>query len=127
MAKFKKNYTKTKALARANALVDGRQGNAAYSSGARTAQSHGYKGGVGKYGAPISEKEGMINAWNNNETIRTYTSTKDGRMSVDGKRAGGATWTFTDKENGRQSGRSKLASRRQRYYDIRVGLGLAGG
>lgn len=55
------------------------------------------------------------------------TSNKSGRMSVDGKTAGGYTHAFTDKENGRQSGRSKIASRRQRYYDIRIGLGLSGG
>ena len=56
-----------------------------------------------------------------------YTRTASGRMSVDGKRAGGSTWTFTDKDKGRQSGRSQIASRRQRYYDVRVGLGMAGG
>lgn len=58
------------------------------------------------------------------------TRTKDGRMSYDGKTAGGYTNTFSDKdENGvRRSGRNgKFASRRQRYYDVRQGLGLVGG
>lgn len=55
-----------------------------------------------------------------------------GRMAVEGSsRAGGNTWTFTEKdENGntiRQSGRSGIASRRKRYYDVRVGLGMVGG
>lgn len=57
---------------------------------------------------------------------------KTGRMAVEGSnRAGGNTWTFTQKdENGntiRQSGRSSTATRRQRYYDVRVGLGMVGG
>lgn len=125
--KFKRHITKTSEKARANAFIDGRGANASYTSGARTAQSHGYTGGVGKNGKAISEQDGMKNAWANNANVATYTSTKSGRMSTNGSSAGGTTWTFTDKENGRQSGRSAMASRRQRYYDIRVGLGLAGG
>ena len=56
-----------------------------------------------------------------------YTSSKRGRLSTNGKTAGGSTWTFSDKDKGRQSGRSQIATRRQRYYDVRVGLGMAGG
>lgn len=66
-----------------------------------------------------------------------YTSTKSGRLSIDGRRAGGLTHAQTPKnddgspvmKNGkaRQSGRSGLATRRQRYYDVRVGLSLSGG
>ena len=68
-----------------------------------------------------------------------YTQTKQGRLSVNGRNTQGAsTWTMTPKnadgspvlgKNGkpRQSGRSQIATRRQRYYDVRVGLGLAGG
>lgn len=55
---------------------------------------------------------------------RGYTRTRSGRMSANGKNTKGAlTWTFTEKdENGntvRQSGRSRIASRRQREYDVR--------
>lgn len=67
------------------------------------------------------------------KTQDMVTSTRSGRMSVDGKRAGGYTHTMTPKNadgspvlgkdgKPRQSGRSRLASRRQRDYDIRVGL-----
>lgn len=67
-----------------------------------------------------------------------YTSSKRGRMSTNGSTAGGSTWTFTPKNSdgspvlkkdgtARQSGRSQIASRRQRYYDVRVGLGMVGG
>lgn len=60
-----------------------------------------------------------------------YTRSTRGRMSTDGRTAGGSTWTFTKKNadgtTARQSGRSQIASRRQRYYDVRTGLGLAGG
>jgi hypothetical protein len=62
-----------------------------------------------------------------------YTSSKHGRMSTDGKRAGGSTWTFTPKNDdgsavlkkdgtARQSGRSQIATRRQRLYDVKAGL-----
>ena len=32
------------------------------------------------------------------------------------------TWTMSDKERGRQSGRSQVANRSQRYYDVRAGF-----
>lgn len=131
MAKFKKTITRTSEKARANAFIDGRGANANYTSGARTAQGFGYTGGVGKNGKAVSEKEGMRQAWRDNRKVSTYTSSKSGRMSTDGRSAGGTTWTFTQKDNDgnkvRQSGRSKMATRRQRYYDVRVGLGLSGG
>lgn len=105
--------------------------NANYTSGARTAQSFGYTGGVGKNGKAVSEKDGMRQAWNEKRNVKTYTRSATGRMSTNGRTAGGDTWAFTQKDSAgnkiRQSGRSKLASRRQRYYDVRVGLGLAGG
>ena len=56
-----------------------------------------------------------------------YTTSARGRLSTNGRTAGGSTWTFSDKNRGRQSGRSQIASRRQRYYDVRVGLGMVGG
>lgn len=56
-----------------------------------------------------------------------YTRSARGRMSTNGATAGGSTWTFTDKDRGRQSGRSQIATRRQRYYDVRKGLGMVGG
>lgn len=126
MAKFKKRYTKTKARQRADALANGRQGKAAFTSGARSAQSF-----QDDYGRNTNETEGMRRAWDNNSRVQTYTSSTNGRMSTNGRTAGGSTWTFTDKDSDgntvRQSGRNKIATRRQRYYDVRVGLGLAGG
>ncbi len=56
-----------------------------------------------------------------------YTRSATGKLSTNGRTAGGSTWTFSDKDKGRQSGRSQIATRRQRYYDVRVGLGMAGG
>lgn len=128
MARIKKYITKTSEKARANAFIDGRGRNQAYTSGARTTAS-AFRD---KYGKSKTELQGMKDAWNSKEGVQTYTSSKRGRLSVDGQRAGGHTWTFTKKAadgktTERQSGRSKIASRRQRYYDIRVGLGLAGG
>lgn len=74
------------------------------------------------HGQPYKDPE--TGKWREGNMV---TSTQSGRMSVDGRRAGGYTHTFSDKANGRQSGRSKMASRRQRYYDVRIGLGLTGG
>lgn len=123
MAKRIKHYmTPSAQRAAAHAFTNGRGKNSAYTGGAQDAQ-----GFTDKHGYNISQKEGMKQAWNENRNVATYTRTASGRMSVNGRTAGGRTWTFTDKENGRQSGRSKMASRRQRYYDVRVGLGLAGG
>lgn len=79
-------------------------------------------------GHGVLQKNAETGKW---EEGRGYTSSATGKLSTDGKRAGGSTWTFTQKdENGntvRQSGRSKVATRRQRYYDVRVGMGLVGG
>ena len=74
------------------------------------------------HGQPYKDPE--TGKWREGDMV---TSTKSGRMSINGRTAGGYTHAFTDKDNERQSGRSKIASRRQRYYDIRVGLGLVGG
>lgn len=126
MKKFKYRDTTSKARARAVAFINGRGTNAAYTSGAQDAQSfkdaHGYN---------VSQHRGMVDAWNNNSRVKTYTRSARGRMSTNGRTAGGSTWTFTQKDSDgntvRQSGRSKIATRRQRFYDVRVGLGLAGG
>lgn len=126
-AKFKNRITRTSEKARANAFIDGRGTNANYTSGARTAQNFGYTGGVGRNGKAVSERDGMVDAWREGKEVKTYTQSRSGRLSTDGKKAGGSTWTFSDKENGRQSGRSRMATRRQRYYDVRIGLGLTGG
>ena len=49
-------------------------------------------------------------------------SSATGRMAEYGStRAGGTTQTLGDGRGGKQ------ATRRQRYYDVRVGMGLAGG
>ena len=67
------------------------------------------------------------------EDVGGYTSSKRGRMSTDGSRAGGNTWTFTPKNDDgssvlkkdgtiRQSGRSQISNRNQRMYDVKKGL-----
>lgn len=125
MARRKHYITKSSEKARAEAFTNGRGRNQAFTSGARTAQT------MQRNGNNISEEQGMRDAWSNRSNVPTYTSTRSGRMSTNGRTAGGSTWTFTrkgtDGQTLNQSGRNKLASRRQRYYDVRLGLGLAGG
>lgn len=107
--------------ARINAGIDGRGQNSAYTGGARTAQpltnSRGYQ---------LSELQGQQQAWNNGQQIQTVTRTRNGRMSTDGRKAGGSTWTFTNRDmEGNlvsQSGRKTLSNRRQRDYDVRKGM-----
>lgn len=60
-----------------------------------------------------------VNANTRTDVRRTRSVT--GRMSVNGRTAGGQAQTLGDGRQGR------MASRRQRYYDVRKGLGLAGG
>lgn len=68
----------------------------------------------------------MRNAWDQNQNVQTVTKSKSGRMSVDGTKAGGSTWTYTNRDmDGNlvsQSGRSTLSNRRQRDYDTRAGM-----
>lgn len=120
--KFKKNYTRTKARARADSMANGRQGKQAYSSGARD---------VDFAAGGNNQVAYQRDAWNSGKRVQTYTSSARGRMSVNGRTAGGLTHSFTAKDadgnTTQQSGRKGLATRRQRYYDVRVGLGLAGG
>lgn len=117
--KFKYRDSPSKRKARSEARANGRVGNAAFTSGAR------------EVGFPKDPTAVNREAWTNKTTVPTYTSSKNGRLSTNGRTAGGATWTFTAKDDDgnklRQSGRSQVASRRQRYYDVRVGLGMSGG
>ena len=68
----------------------------------------------------------MRNAWDEGRDVQTYTRSKSGRLSTDGRKTGGSTWTYTNRDmDGNmvsQSGRSKLSSRRQRDYATRVGM-----
>lgn len=70
--------------------------------------------------------EGQRQAWNNRQNVQTVTRSRDGRMSVNGRTAGGSTWTFTDRDmDGNlvsQSGRKTVSNRRQRDYDVRKGM-----
>lgn len=120
MAKVKSRLeTKSQRKARLNGYDNGRERNAAYTSGAR------------EVGFPKDPKALNAEAWENGTQVQTYTSSKSGRMSDNGRTAGGYTHSFTKKDDDgnveKQSGRGGVASRRQRYYDIRVGLGLSGG
>lgn len=107
--------------ARINAGLDGRGANSAYTGGARTAQPL-----VNSRGYQLSELQGQQQAWNNGQQIQTVTRTRNGRMSNDGRKAGGSTWTFTNRDmEGNlvsQSGRKTLSNRRQRDYDVRKGM-----
>lgn len=50
------------------------------------------------------------------------------RRNMNGAGAGGRLVTRRNRTTGRaQAGRSQLGSRRQRYSDLRVALGLSGG
>lgn len=68
----------------------------------------------------------MQRAWETGENVPTYTRSRNGAMSTNGRTAGGSTWTYTNRDMDgnfvRQSGRSSIATRRQRNYDTRVGL-----
>lgn len=68
----------------------------------------------------------MRRAWENRENVRTYTKSATGKLSTDGKKANGSTWTFTNRDmDGNlvsQSGRKTIANRRQRDYDVRTGM-----
>lgn len=136
--KFRNRITRSTERARAEAFTNGRGRNSAFTGGARTAQSFGLSNRIGRNGRPvqISEQQGMVNAWDaarngQGGRVATYGSSRNGRMSVNGRTAGGSTWTFTQRgADGalvRQSGRNRIATRRQRYYDVRRGLGMVGG
>lgn len=120
---------------RKDARDNGRGKNSAYSAGARSVSP----GNDNAYRMIEAWRENQSNRGSNGKfkkkgtggNVATLTSSATGRLSEDGRTAGGKTWTMTAKdENGNtiaQSGRNHTATRRQRYYDVRVGLGLAGG
>lgn len=113
--------SKSRRKARLDGYANGRGKNQAFTSGAQDVPIVGDK-------RKSTEKHKQ--AWDDKTPVKTYTSSSTGRMSTNGRTAGGSTWTFTQKNadgTKKQSGRNKIATRRQRYYDIRVGLGLAGG
>lgn len=95
-------------------MRNGRVGNAAFTSGARSADMS------------QDNAQAMREAWQNRQNVATYTRSKNGAMSVDGRKAGGSTWTYTNRDMEgnfvRQSGRSKISNRRQRDYDTRSGM-----
>lgn len=70
--------------------------------------------------------QAMREAWQNRQNVATYTRSRNGAMSADGRKAGGSTWTYTNRDMEgnmvRQSGRSQIANRRQRDYDTRSGM-----
>ena len=100
--------------ARREARANGRSANAAFTSGARSVDMS------------QDNAQAMREAWQNRQNVATYTRSKNGAMSADGRKAGGSTWTYTDRDMEgnfqRQSGRSQIASRRQRDYDTRSGM-----
>ena len=68
----------------------------------------------------------MRRAWESGENVQAYTRTASGRLSADGRRANGSTWTYTNRDmDGNfvsQSGRNRISTRRQRDYDTRAGM-----
>ena len=97
--------------ARREARANGRVGNAAFTSGARSVDMS------------QDNADAMRKAWEERQNVATYTRSKNGAMSVDGKKAGGSTWATTNRDmEGNfisQSGRKTIATRRQRDYDNR--------
>lgn len=57
---------------------------------------------------------------NRNRSTRAFTT---GR----GANYAGGQQTFTNNDTGRVARKGRAVKRRNRYYDVRVGLGLAGG
>ena len=57
---------------------------------------------------------------NRNRSTRAFTAYR-------GANYAGGQQTFTNDATGRVARRGRAVSRRTRYYDVRVGLGLAGG
>ncbi len=57
---------------------------------------------------------------NRNRSTRAFTAYR-------GANYNGGQQTFTNNETGRVARRGRAVSRRTRYYDVRVGLGMAGG
>lgn len=118
----KNRNTVSQQRANANAAIDGRGGRiSSYTGGARTVgtmrNARGYN---------VSDAEGMRDAWQNRTNVATYTSSRNGRLSTNGRNADGSTWTYTNRDmEGNlvsQSGRKQIATRRQRDYDTRVGM-----
>lgn len=85
-----------------------------------------------KTGKRLSERQINRNAWDTNSTVNTYTTSKSGKLAIDGGKnvRDAATWAMTPKNDdgtpvlgksgkARQSGRSMIANRRQRDYDNR--------
>lgn len=120
--------TRGNIAARREARMNGRGRNSAYSVSreASLTNSRGYA---------ISQQEANRNAWANNSRMAVYTRDGQGRMSINGKNTAGAkTWTMTPKNDDgspvinsktgapRQSGRSQIADRAQRRYDVRAGM-----
>lgn len=108
--RFKAVNTPSAMKRKAEALRNGRGDNQAFTSGARSTSFD------------ADNPTAMKNAWGSGQNVQTYTRSKSGKLSAGGGKAGGLTWTMSDKDNDRQSGRSKPASRRQRDYDVRKGL-----
>lgn len=114
-------WTRSNQSKRILAARNGRGRNAAYTSGAQETTS-------GERGQTQAQR--MMAAWNdgvNTRDVQTYTRTRNGRLSANGRDTRGAyTWTQTNRDMDgnfvRQSGRSQMASRRQRDYDVRLGL-----
>ena len=110
----KNTETRSQIQARRDARNNGRGQNAAFTSGARSVDMS------------QDNAQAMRRAWESQQNVQAYTRTPSGRMSADGRKAGGSTWTYTDRDiDGnlvRQSGRSRISNRRQRDYDTRVGM-----
>ena len=125
----KNRNTVSQQRSRANSAIDGRGGRySSYTGGARTAEPV-----QDKRGYSTSERDFMRQAWNEGRDVATMTRTRSGQMSANGRTRGGLTWAMTPKNDdgsavlnksgeARQSGRSQLATTRQRDYDNRKAM-----
>lgn len=122
MAKKRTTYNRTNKntetpsarKARKEARANGRGENSAFTSGSRSVDFS------------QDNAKAMQRLWENNTSNAVYTRSLNGKLSADGRKAGGNTWTYTNRDmDGNlvsQSGRKSLSTRRQRDYDTRVGM-----
>lgn len=129
----KNTETPSARKARKQARDNGRGSNSAYTGGARAVRASDDT--PEEMRQAWREARGEVNQTRNangtfgakpNGRRQVYTSSATGKMSANGKTAGGSTWTMTDKDDDgntvRQSGRNKIANRSQRQYDVRAGF-----
>lgn len=126
--------TPSQRRARRTAESHGRGRNQAYTSGARSSRQsndtvEAMREAWNRNRKPVAlrnERTGRFDGRRDNGTVDVYSRSARGMMSTTpGGRAGGSTNTFTDKDNGRQTGRG-MQNRTVRYQEVRRSLNNVG-